>query len=83
MKVLLVNGSPNKEGCTFTALSEIAKTLKEEGIDSEIYWIGKKAIAGCISRALYKKTGNVWTAAFVNGLLMTIMTVANTTVYYR
>ena len=41
------------------------------------------AIAGCISRALYKKTGNVWTAAFVNGLLMTIMTVANTTVYYR
>ena len=49
MKVLLVNGSPNKEGCTFTALSEIAKTLKEEGIESEIYWIGKKAIAGCIS----------------------------------
>ena len=49
MKVLLVNGSPNKEGCTFTALSEIAKTLKDEGIESEIYWIGKKAIAGCIS----------------------------------
>jgi len=48
MKVLLVNGSPHKEGCTFTALSEIAKTLKEEGIESEIYWIGKKAIAGCI-----------------------------------
>ena len=41
------------------------------------------AIAGCISRALYKKTGNIWTGAFVNGLLMTIMTVANTTVYFR
>lgn len=49
MKVLLVNGSPNKEGCTFTALSEIQKTLAEEGIDSEIFWIGKKAIGGCIA----------------------------------
>ena len=37
MKVLLFNGSPHKNGCTFTALEEIAKTLKEEGIDSEIY----------------------------------------------
>ena len=57
MKVLLVNGSPNKEGCTFTALSEIAKTLKEEGIDSEIYWIGKKAIAGCIGCRKCFETG--------------------------
>ena len=37
MKVLLFNGSPHKNGCTFTALEEIAKTLKEEGIGSEIY----------------------------------------------
>ncbi|MBQ3640831.1 flavodoxin family protein [bacterium] len=40
MKVLLVNGSPHKNGCTYTALEEIAKTLKEEGIDSEIYQTG-------------------------------------------
>jgi len=33
MKVLLVNGSPHKEGCTYTALSEVAKTLNAEGID--------------------------------------------------
>ncbi len=33
MKVLLVNGSPNKTGCTFTALSVIAETLKEEGVE--------------------------------------------------
>lgn len=32
MKVLLVNGSPHEKGCTFTALSEAAKTLQEEGI---------------------------------------------------
>ena len=35
MKVLLFNGSPHKDGCTHTALSEIQKTLKEEGIDTE------------------------------------------------
>jgi multimeric flavodoxin WrbA len=49
MKVLLVNGSPHKEGCTYTALTEVAKTLEEEGIGSEIFWIGKKALAGCIA----------------------------------
>lgn len=37
MKVLLLNGSPRKEGCTFTALSEIAKTLQENGIETEIF----------------------------------------------
>ena len=41
------------------------------------------AVAACISRFLYKRTGNIWAAAFTNGLLMTIMTVANTTVFYK
>jgi multimeric flavodoxin WrbA len=49
MKVLLVNGSPNKEGCTFTALSEVAKTLNDEGIETKIFNIGIKPIAGCIA----------------------------------
>ena len=47
MKVLLINGSPNEKGCTDTALNEIAKTLNEEGIESEIYYIGKDPIAPC------------------------------------
>lgn len=47
MKVLLFNGSPHKNGCTYTALEEIAKTLKDEGIDSEIYQIGIKSITPC------------------------------------
>ena len=51
MKVLLFNGSPHKNGCTYTALEEIAKTLKEEGIDSEIYQIGTEPISAC--RACY------------------------------
>jgi len=51
MKVLLFNGSPHKNGCTFTALEEIAKTLKEEGIESEIYQIGNEPSSVC--RACY------------------------------
>jgi len=47
MKVLLFNGSPHKNGCTYTALEEISKTLKEEGIDSEIYQIGIKPVGAC------------------------------------
>ena len=48
MKVLLINGSPHKQGCTFTALSEVASTLNEEEIETDIYWIGNKPIGGCI-----------------------------------
>lgn len=36
MKVLLINGSPRKQGCTYTALCEVAATLNECGIDTEI-----------------------------------------------
>lgn len=49
MKVLLINGSPNEKGCTYTALKEMEKVLIEEGIETEIFHIGKKAISGCIS----------------------------------
>lgn len=47
MRVLLFNGSPHKDGCTFTALSEIQNTLKEEGVDSEIYHIGLTSVEAC------------------------------------
>ena len=49
MKVLLINGSPHKEGCTFTALNEVAKTLEKNGIETEILYLGVKPIAGCIA----------------------------------
>lgn len=57
MKVLLVNGSPHEKGCTYTALTEIAKTLQEEEIDSEIFWLGTKPIGGCIACHTCAKTG--------------------------
>lgn len=48
MKVLLVNGSPHKNGCTHTALNIVADVLHEEGIETEEFWIGIKPIGGCI-----------------------------------
>ena len=44
MKVLSINGSPHEKGCTFTALSEVAATLKNRGIDSEILYLRKKPV---------------------------------------
>lgn len=41
------------------------------------------SIAAIISRNLYKKTGNIWTPAFLNALLMTTMTIANTMVAFK
>ncbi|MBQ4552966.1 MAG: alpha/beta hydrolase [Clostridia bacterium] len=41
------------------------------------------AIAACFSKALYKRTGNIWTPAFFNAILMTLMTIANTCVYHQ
>lgn len=49
MKILLINGSPKREGNTFIALSEVAKTLESEGIETEIIHVGHKDIHGCIA----------------------------------
>lgn len=56
MKVLLVNGSPHKDGVTNLGLEEIAKALKNNDIESEIFWIGNKAISGCIGCGACFKT---------------------------
>lgn len=58
MKVLLVNGSPHKNGCTNTALEEIAQTLNKEGIDAEIYHIGINPISGCRGCGACSKLGH-------------------------
>lgn len=57
MKVLLVNGSSHKNGCTFTALSETAKTLNEEGIDTEIFQLGNPEIRDCCGCNACKEKG--------------------------
>ena len=48
MKVLLVNGSPHEHGCTDTALREVASAAEAEGLETEFFWIGNKAVNGCI-----------------------------------
>ena len=66
MKVLLVNGSPNENECTFTALSEVARTLNSEGINTEFFWIGNEPISGCIACYSCKTNGNCFINDRVN-----------------
>lgn len=49
MKVLLVNGSPHKDGTTHRALRGVVDTLKKNGIETEIFWIGNRPLSGCIA----------------------------------
>ena len=49
MKVLLVNGSPHRDGCTNEALSIIKEELAKFNVDSEIFWIGNRQVRGCIA----------------------------------
>ena len=58
MKVLMINGSPEKDSCTNRALTEIANTLKAEGIDSEIVSIGRDVIRGCLACHACEKLGH-------------------------
>ena len=46
-KVILINGSPNEFGCTYTGLKEIADVLNGRNIDTEMIWIGSDPVAGC------------------------------------
>jgi multimeric flavodoxin WrbA len=57
MKVLLFNGSPKEQGCTFTALSEVAEALNSEGVQTEIFHIGKEAVKSCIDCRHCSKAG--------------------------
>ena len=57
MKVLMINGSPNANGCTYTALTEVAKALNESDVETEIIHVGNKNIRGCIGCFKCKSTG--------------------------
>lgn len=56
MKVLLINGSPHARGNTYDMLMDVADGLKEEGIETELFWIGTQAIHGCIACGKCDKT---------------------------
>lgn len=69
MKVLLVNGSPHKEGCTHTALEEVAGALREGGVETEFFWIGRKPLSGCIGCGNCSGSGRCFIKDSVNEFL--------------
>lgn len=69
MKVILVNGSPHEKSTTYAALSEVASTLNENGIETEIFWLGTKPISGCHGCAACVKTGKCVIDDVVNEFL--------------
>ena len=56
-KVLLINGSPKAQGCTYTALNEMINIFNQEGIETELIHIGSKDIRGCIACCKCKQDG--------------------------
>ena len=58
MKVLLINGSPHKEGCTYTALAEVMGTLEKNGIDTQLFHIGTNPVYGCTGCGKCKELGH-------------------------
>lgn len=69
MKVLLVNGSPHQKGCTYTALCEVSDALNNNGVDTDVFWIGKKALSGCIVAYRYGCVAG-WLVGFVPGCVV-------------
>jgi len=66
MKVLLLNGSAHKNGCTYTALNEAAQALNKEGIETEIFQLGNPAIRDCSGCQACRKLGK---CVFEDGLV--------------
>ena len=73
MKVLLINGSPHARGCTYTALSEVASELINQGISTQIFHIGTDPIAGCIACGACRKNGG---RCFRNDVVNEVMSLA-------
>ena len=57
MKVLIINGSPRREGNTSIALDEVRRTLEAEGIETETVHVGHKDIHGCVACGKCKEAG--------------------------
>ncbi len=69
MNVLLVNGGPHKQGCTFTALTEVAGALEKNGIATEFLWLGVRPVAGCIGCGRCLTTGRCFIDDAVNDVI--------------
>ena len=72
MKVVLVNGSPNAKGCTFTGLSIIKEQLAKNGVNSEIFQVGNKPVIGCTACRVCKKPDKAGRCVFDNDMVNTV-----------
>lgn len=68
MKVLLLNGSPHKKGCTFVALNEMVKVFEEKDIEAELVQVGNLALPGCIACGFCGRNGRCVRNDIVNEL---------------
>lgn len=68
-KVLLLNGSPHEHGCSYTALQEVAGVLNKNGVETEMMWVGTKAINGCIDCGKCAETGRCIFNDLVNQII--------------
>ena len=68
-KILLLNGSPHEHGCSYTALNEVAGVLNKNGVETEIMWVGTKAINGCIDCGKCAETGRCVFNDLVNQII--------------
>ena len=68
MKVLMINGSPRKDGNTAIALAEMEKVFASHGIEVEVVQVGGEAIRGCLCCSYCYKNGKCVTDDIVNEL---------------
>lgn len=57
MKVLLLNGSPHEKGNTYTALDAASALLREQGVGTELFWLGTEPVSGCTGCGACGKLG--------------------------
>ena len=67
-KVILINGSPYEEGCTYTALTEVSRGLQDNGVDAKIIHLGTHDIPGCKGCFACRRLGKCMIDDFVNEL---------------
>lgn len=66
MKVILLNGSPRSNGCTYTALKIIEQELINEGIEVKLFEVGNKPVIGCTGCGACRKLGECVHGGLVN-----------------
>ena len=72
MKVIMINGSPNEKGCTFTGLSIIKEQLLKHGVESVIFQVGKDPIRGCTACYSCKKGSTKGRCVFDDDMVNTV-----------